>query len=315
MVTTRDQTLQNAQRIIRDVFNTGANSALEKAFTENDLLDMHDWMHLSVEDLKSVTYDDNGTKTHLPMGQWLKIRQFQMYVHYERANGLPASYNGGDVTFDKFDSFRSSNECIRMMLTSQQTVSTPAAPNVTMSTTQAELANFKKGIKRDAALYPVMTQDTQWDSWSRSVVSLARAQSVEQVLDDKYKPVLLDEIALFSEKQKFLYAVFERTLQSDKGKAIVRAHESTFDAQKVYKEMYDYCNRSTRAQLTSSGLLSYITSARLGDGSWKSGTNKFILHWEEQVRQYEKLVQSEDHFSDAIKLHMLQNAVHPVPEL
>ena len=73
MVTTRDQTLQNAQRIIRDVFNTGANSALEKAFTENDLLDVHDWMHLSVEDLKSVTYDDNGTKTHLPMGQWLKI--------------------------------------------------------------------------------------------------------------------------------------------------------------------------------------------------------------------------------------------------
>jgi hypothetical protein len=35
--------------------------------------------------------------------------------------------------------------------------------------------------------------------------------------------------------------------------------------------------------LTSSTLLSYITSDRLGDGSWKSGTNKFILHWEEQV--------------------------------
>jgi hypothetical protein len=33
------------------------------------------------------------------------------------------------------------------------------------------------------------------------------------------------------------------------------------------------------------------------------------------VRQYEKLVEQKDHFSEAIKLHMLQNAVHAVPEL
>ena len=112
-----------------------------------------------------------------------------------------------------------------------------------------------------------------------------------------------------------MYSVFERTLQSDKGKAIVRAYETTFDAQKVYSEMYDYCNQSTRAQIESSTLLSYITSARLGDGSWKSNTSKFILHWEEQVRLYEKLVDPTDHFSDAIKLHMLQNAVHPIQEL
>jgi hypothetical protein len=65
----------------------------------------------------------------------------------------------------------------------------------------------------------------------------------------------------------------------------------------------------------SGTLLSYITSARLCDGSWKSGTNKCILHWEEQVGQYERLVEHKDHFSEAIKLHMLQNAVNAVPEL
>jgi hypothetical protein len=57
------------------------------------------------------------------------------------------------------------------------------------------------------------------------VISLACAQSVEQVLDDKYVPVLPDEVALFSEKNKYLYTIFKRTLQSDKGKAIVRAYE------------------------------------------------------------------------------------------
>jgi hypothetical protein len=137
----------------------------------------------------------------------------------------------------------------------------------------------------------------------------------EQVLDSTYQAVLHDKVALFAEKQKYFYAILERTLQTDKGKAIVCAHEATFDAQTVYKEMYEYCNRSTRAMLNSSTLLSYITSARLGDGSWKSGTHKFILHWEEQIRQYEKLVSPTNHFSEAIKLHMLQNAVNPVPEV
>jgi hypothetical protein len=33
------------------------------------------------------------------------------------------------------------------------------------------------------------------------------------------------------------------------------------------------------------------------------------------VLQYKKLVKKKDHFSEAIKLHMLQNAVHAVPEL
>jgi hypothetical protein len=137
----------------------------------------------------------------------------------------------------------------------------------------------------------------------------------EQVLDSTYQAVLHDKVALFAEKQKYFYAILERTLQTDKGKAIVCAHEATFDAQTVYKEMYEYCNRSTRAMLNSSTLLSYITSARLGDGSWKSGTHKFILHWEEQIRQYEKLVSPTNHFSEAIQLHMLQNAVNPVPEV
>jgi hypothetical protein len=59
--------------------------------------------------------------------------------------------------------------------------------------------------------------------------------------------------------------------------------------------------------LNSSTLLSYITSVCLGDDSWKLGTHKFILHWEEQIRQYEKLVAKTDHFSEAIELHMLQN--------
>jgi hypothetical protein len=48
MVTTREQAAQNAQWITRDVFNLGANSSLEKALSENGLMDITDWMLLTV---------------------------------------------------------------------------------------------------------------------------------------------------------------------------------------------------------------------------------------------------------------------------
>jgi hypothetical protein len=86
----------------------------------------------------------------------------------------PQSYDGTDSTQQEFDEFMGSSICIRLMISSQAAATNPAAPNVTVSTVQAELQAFRKGIKRDAGLYPVMTQDTQWDTWNRSVVSVEK---------------------------------------------------------------------------------------------------------------------------------------------
>jgi hypothetical protein len=128
MVITGDQAAQNAKRIIRDVFNLGANSPPEKALTENDLFDVTDWTMLMVANLESLTYTHNGAKKHLSLGQWNKICQFQMYILNERAKGSPASYDGGDVVVDKFDLFCRSCECIRLMMTLQPIAPISAEP-------------------------------------------------------------------------------------------------------------------------------------------------------------------------------------------
>ena len=59
----------------------------------------------------------------------------------------------------------------------------------------------------------------QWDSWHCSTVAQARAQDVYNVLDPAYKP-LPTEKDLFEAKQRYMYAVFERVLQTDEGKAL-----------------------------------------------------------------------------------------------
>jgi hypothetical protein len=112
-----------------------------------------------------------------------------------------------------------------------------------------------------------------------------------------------------------MYAVFERILLSDKGKALVREHTIDYDAQKVFKDLSAYSLLSTKATLDSSSILTYITSSRLGDGTWKGDTHSYLLHWQDQVRKYESLIPIKAHFIDEQKLTMLENAVSGIPSL
>jgi hypothetical protein len=76
---------------------------------------------------------------------------------------------------------------------------------------------FKRGITRDVQSYPDLKQDKDWDGWNRGTISQARAQDVSEVLHSNYVPTDPINVALFFEKQKFMYAVFETHLLSDKG--------------------------------------------------------------------------------------------------
>ena len=98
-----------------------------------------------------------------------------------------------------------------------------------------------------------------------------------------------------------MFSVYTKTLQTDKGKFLVRGHEDDYDAQVIHKELIAHAQRSTRASVDASALLTYITSARLGKGSWKGSSESFIIHWQNQVRKYDKLVPKADCFFDSIK--------------
>lgn len=197
------------------------------------------------------------------------------------------------------------------------TVPIPAT-SASISTQQPKakdpVLEFKRGIKRDINLFSAIKEDKQWDAWQRATIAQACAQDVSEILDSNYVPAPADA-NLFDEKQKYMFAVFERNLLTDQGKALVRDYADKYDAQSIYRDLSAYALHSTKAALDSSNMLSYITSVRLGDGSWRGSTHAFILHWQDQVRKYETLVDPGDHFSDGQKPTMLENTVHPVSEL
>jgi hypothetical protein len=160
-----------------------------------------------------------------------------------------------------------------------------------------------------------LKDDKYHDFWHRSFNTQAVAQDVADFCDETDFPTTVDNIALFSEKQTFVYAVLEIKVQTNRGKAIIRDHEHDFDAQKVYKKHKNYHLKSTKANFESSVILSYITSAKLGDRSRNGTTEAFIIHWQNQVRLYEKHGPPTDHFSDGQKRIVLQNSVNGVDEL
>ena len=112
-----------------------------------------------------------------------------------------------------------------------------------------------------------------------------------------------------------MYDVFAKTLLTDKGKSLVCEHKKDYDAQQIHTKLLDYVQKSTKASVESSQLLTYITSTRLGTGSWKGSSHSFILHWQNQVRKYEELVPIKDRFSDTINRTMLENAVTGIQDL
>jgi hypothetical protein len=119
---------------------------------------------------------------------------------------------------------------------------------------------FKKGIKREPASFTVLKDNKQWDSVHRTLKAQTCDQDVDDVLNPCYVPNTAEDIALFDEKQKYMYSVLEQILQTDEGKVIVRSHHADHNAQSIYAEFLQVMTQSTEAMMNSGELLAYLTT-------------------------------------------------------
>jgi hypothetical protein len=108
---------------------------------------------------------------------------------------------------------------------------------------------FRRAIKKDPSLFPTLKDDKYHDTWHRSFNTQTTAQDFSEFLDQNYVPLSADDIALFTEKPKFVYALLESKVLTDRGKSIIRDHEHDFDAQKVYQKIKSYHLKSTKAKI------------------------------------------------------------------
>ena len=192
---------------------------------------------------------------------------------------------------------------------------TPPAVVTQPSPATSNLCDWEKGVKPDMSIFRELKNVKEWDQWDTQFRADVSTRGLSSVIDSNFRPQTFKDKVLFHEQQQYLYAVFVRILKTDEGKAIARKYKSTLDAQSIYRELQEYATNSTQAVIDSDTLLQYITTASIVDGSWNGMTEQFVLHWMEQVRLYQDLVDPTAVLVDAVKVSLISDAVRGHPKL
>ena len=178
----------------------------------------------------------------------------------------------------------------------------------TPSESQTALNNFKKGTKRDASVYPIFKNDKYYDTFQRSFLANLKAQGLYDVADPDHDPENGEtyEKELFKGKQSFVYSVLVISLQTEKGRELVKDFEG--DARSIILKLHHYHTKSNVAQHDIITLTTDITNLTLND-SWKGTVRQFLSHFKEKLRLLDSLVPVSDQLPETTRITFLQRAV------
>ena len=178
----------------------------------------------------------------------------------------------------------------------------------THSESKTALNNFKKGTKRDASVYPIFKNDKYYDTFQRSFLANLKAQGLYDVADPDHDPESGDiyEQELFQGKQSFVYSVLVASLQTEKGRELVKEFEE--DARSIILKLHHYHTKSNVAQHDIITLTTDITNLTLND-SWKGTVRQFLSHFKEKIRLLNSLVPISDQLPETTRITFLQRAV------
>ena len=194
----------------------------------------------------------------------------------------------------------------------------PATPR-SMATSEASesyitLTNFKKGIKRDASAYPIFKNERYYNTFIRHFKATAKAQGLSTLMDPNFTPRSDEyEQQLFQEQQDFLYSVLISSLKTDFSEALVKDHEG--DAQLILELLHEHhTGNSQYSRSEINRITKYLTNIKLDD-TWRGTNESFLMHYNDQHRLLDSLVDSGEKLPDNTRVTFLESAVESVPDL
>ena len=268
-------------------------------------------------DIKSpvAEYKWKGKMNHISANVAQKLKSFVKWMaHEKRSHYLHDDYLA-TLTSENYLQFR--------LLYTQSPPTLPPSyhepqqlmtsfPSEFKQTTHSEsktaLNNFKKGTKRDASVYPIFKNDKYYDTFQRSFLANLKAQGLYDVADPDHDPESGDiyEQELFQGKQSFVYSVLVTSLQTEKGRELVKEFEG--DARSIILKLHHYHTKSNVAQHDIITLTTDITNLTLND-TWKGTVRQFLSHFKEKLRLLDSLVPVSDQLPEITRITFLQRAV------
>ena len=141
-----------------------------------------------------------------------------------------------------------------------------------------------------------------------------KAQGLYDVADPDHEPESGDiyEKGLLKGKQSFVYSVLVSSLQTEKGRELVKEFEG--DARSIIMKLHHYHTKSNVAQHDIITLTTDITNLTLND-SWKGTVRQFLSHFKEKLRLLDSLVPVSDQLPETTRITFLQRAVQQKHDL
>ena len=176
------------------------------------------------------------------------------------------------------------------------------------------LTNIKKGIKRDASAYPIFKNERYYNTFIRHFKATAKAQGLNSLMDPNFTPGSDEhEQQLFQEQQDFLYSVLISSLKTEFSEALVKDHEG--DAQLIFELLHEHhTGNSQYSRAEINRITKYLTNIKLDD-TWRGTNESFLMHYNDQLRLLDSLVDSGEKSPDNARDTFLESAIESVPDL
>ena len=277
--------------VVANVLALNLNSPIIGALVNQNIESLHDLMCLREPDIDRLYNVDpsGGGRIPLSIGHASLLKILRRYIMAHPREIRNDSGFAWMLSKEEFCEFRCEQwESDATPIPSAPPAATTTPPASRTSLSAVEL--FRRGIKRDPSQFQSLKDERHHDRWHRSFENQAAAQRVGQVLDMSYTPTTSEEKELFEDMSIYLYSVLDTHVLTDKGQEIVRAHSHDRNARAVYRELLEHHRNSNKAKMNSSNILTYLTTAKLGDGNWRGTSESFIIHFLEQIRQYDSLL-------------------------
>ena len=121
------------------------------------------------------------------------------------------------------------------------------------------------------------------------------------------------EQQLFQEQQDFLYSVLISSLKTDFSEALVKDHEG--DAQLILELLHEHhTGNSQYSRSEINRITKYLTNIKL-DHTWRGTNESFLMHYNDQLRLLDSLVDSDEKLPDNTRVTFLESAVESVRDL
>ena len=274
--------------------------------------------HALEDNLKFIT---QGKTSYIQSNVMISLSLMISYIKH-RQYSAKSKYFGPfyyiQIDPQDYDEWRTSPPEEEIHFQTPSKFGSATTPRSTVSSEASEsyitLTNFKKGIKRDASAYPIFKNERYYNTFIRHFKATAKAQRLNSLMDPNFTPGSDEhEQQLFQEQQDFLYSVLISSLKTEFSEALVKDHEG--DAQLILELLHEHhTGNSQYSRAEINRITKYLTNIKLDD-TWRGTNESFLMHYNDQLRLLDSLVDSDEKLPDNARVAFLESAIESVPDL